>query len=151
MRVIFLRQLIVTFSRMKEIETLIPHRNPFLYVDELVTLSKDEIVGTTIFSDTNSFLTGSFPAFNYVPGVILIEAMAQCGGAGIRKLGLADGLFGFANIERATFSKGVQYGAVFKMVIQNIKIAEKYIKQSGRGYVYEDVCVDLTWTCVKFY
>ena len=135
---------------MKEIETLIPHRNPFLYVDELIDLSKDEIVGTTIFSDTNSFLTASFPEFNYVPGVILIEAMAQCGGAGIKKLGLADGLFGFANIEHATFYKGVEYGNVFKMVIQNIKVAEKYIKQSGVGYVGEAVCMELIWTCVKF-
>jgi 3-hydroxyacyl-[acyl-carrier-protein] dehydratase len=65
---------------MKEIETLIPHRNPFLYVDKISSLSKEEFVWTTVFSDANEFLTGSFPEFNYVPGVILIEAMAQCGG-----------------------------------------------------------------------
>jgi 3-hydroxyacyl-[acyl-carrier-protein] dehydratase len=135
---------------MKEIETLIPHRNPFLYVDKIIALSKEEIIGTTVFSDGNSFLTGSFPEFNYVPGVILIEAMAQCGGAGIKKLGLADGLFGFANIERASFTKGVEYNSIFKMVIKNIKITERYIKQSGTGYVDEDACMELIWTCVKF-
>jgi hypothetical protein len=36
------------------------------------------------------------------------------------------------------------------MVIRNIKIAERYIKQSGVGYVDGDRCVELTWTCVKF-
>ena len=135
---------------MKEIETLIPHRNPFLYLDEISSFSKEEIVGTTVFSDANEFLTGSFPEFNYVPGVILVEAMAQCGGAGIKKLGLADGLFGLANIEAANFYKGVEYGDVFKMVIKNIKITDKYLKQSGTGYVGDSPCMDLTWICVKF-
>jgi 3-hydroxyacyl-[acyl-carrier-protein] dehydratase len=135
---------------MKEIETLIPHRNPFLYVDKIIALSKDEIIGTMVFSDGNTFLTGSFPDLNFVPGVILIEAMAQCGGAGIKKLGLADGLFGLANIERATFYKGVEYNSLFKMVIKNIKVTDRYIKQSGTGLVNEEPCMELTWTCVKF-
>lgn len=134
----------------KEIETLIPHRNPFLYVDKIISVSKEEIVGATIFSDSDSFLRGSFPELNYVPGAILIEAMAQCGGAGIKKLGVADGLFGFANIENASFLKGVEYNQVFKMIIKNVKIAEKYIKQSGIGFVNEEACLHLTWTCVKF-
>jgi 3-hydroxyacyl-[acyl-carrier-protein] dehydratase len=134
----------------KEIETLIPHRNPFLYVDKLCTLSREEIIGTTTFSESNEFLTGSFPEFNYVPGVILIEAMAQCGGAGIKKLGLADGLFGFANIEAANFYRGVQYGDIFKMVIKNIKVTDKYFKQSGTGFVSDIPCMDVIWTCVKF-
>jgi 3-hydroxyacyl-[acyl-carrier-protein] dehydratase len=134
---------------MKEIETLIPHRNPFLYIDEIISLSKDEIVGQSVFSDTNAFLKGSFCEFNFVPGVILIEAMAQCGGAGIKKLGLADGLFGLANIENASFLKGVEYGKAFRMLIKNIKIAEKYIKQSGTGFVDDEHCLTLVWTCVK--
>lgn len=136
--------------QVKEIETLIPHRNPFLYVDKIVSVSRDEIVGSMIFSDTNAFLRGSFPAFNYVPGAILIEAMAQCGGAGIKKLGLADGLFGFANIENASFCKGVEYGQVFRMEIKNIKVSGKYLKQSGVGIVNDEVCISLVWTCVKF-
>jgi 3-hydroxyacyl-[acyl-carrier-protein] dehydratase len=135
---------------MKEIENLIPHRTPFLFVDKLVSLSKEEIVGTKVFTDSDSFLRGSFPEADYVPGVILIEAMAQCGGAGIKKLGLADGLFGLANVENANFFKGVPYGMVFTMVIKNIKIADKYIKQTGMGFVEDEPCLDLTWTCVKF-
>jgi 3-hydroxyacyl-[acyl-carrier-protein] dehydratase len=76
--------------------------------------------------------------------------MAQCGGAGIKKLGLADGLFGFANIESANFYKGVEYGDVFRMVITNIKIADKYMKQSGLGMIGDQTCMDLSWICVKF-
>lgn len=135
---------------MKEVESLIPHRNPFLYLDKIISLSKDEIVGETIFHCSDGFLSGSFPEFNYVPGVILIEAMAQCGGAGIKKLGLADGLFGFASIESALFYKGVEYDAPFRMEIKNIKITERYIKQTGLGLFNNERCMDLSWICVKF-
>ena len=135
---------------MKEVETLIPHRAPFLFVDKILSVTPGEIVGTKIFPDSEQFLRGSFPEFNFVAGTILIEAMAQCGGAGIKKLGLADGFFGFANIENASFFQGVPYGKEFKMVIRNIKIAERYIKQSGVGYVDDEQCMELTWTCLKF-
>ena len=135
---------------MKEVENLIPHRDPFLFVDKIVSVTPEEIVGIKIFPDSEQLLRGSFPEFNFVAGTILIEAMAQCGGAGIKKLGLADGFFGFANIENANFFQGVPYGKEFKMVIRNIKIAERYIKQSGVGFVEEEQCMELAWTCVKF-
>jgi 3-hydroxyacyl-[acyl-carrier-protein] dehydratase len=135
---------------MKEVEMLIPHRDPFLYVDQLTSLSKDEIVGEKTFCNSDEFLKGSFPDFNFVPGVILIEAMAQCGGAGMKKLTSAQGLFALANIENATFFKGVPYQACFKMVVKNVKVSEKYIKQTGIGYVDNEPCVELTWTCIRF-
>lgn len=134
---------------MKEVEYLIPHRDPFLYVDKLVSFNSEVITGTKIFSDADPFLRGSFPDFNFVPGVILIEAMAQCGGAGIRKLGLASGVFAFANIESAEFYAGVEYETVFNMIIKNIKVGHRLIKQSGTGMVDNKPCLKATWTCIK--
>jgi|SRR5690606_12037773 len=135
---------------MQDVSVLIPHRKPFLFVDELVSYSIEEIVGKKIFSDADGFLTGTFPGFNFVPGVVQIEAMAQCGGAGIKKLGLASGYFELVNVEHAHFSAVVEHQKVFKMVITNIKIGEKIIKQRGKGLVDDKLCVDATWTCVKF-
>jgi 3-hydroxyacyl-[acyl-carrier-protein] dehydratase len=134
---------------MKEVQTLLPHRDPFLYVDKLVSITPETIVGTKIFSDTDQFLRGSFPDFYFVPGMILIEAMAQCGGAGIKKLALTEGLFGLANIENATFYRGVEYEKEFRMEISNLKITERYIRQSGLGLVDGERCVELSWTCVR--
>ena len=134
---------------MKEVETLLPHRSPFLFIDELVSLSPHEIVGTKIFSETDESLKGSFPELSFVPAVILIESMAQCGGAGIKKLAVANGLFGLASIESARFVKGVEYGKTFKMVIKNLKLTDRLVKQSGIGYVDDIPCVELTWTCVR--
>lgn len=105
---------------MKEVELLIPHRKPFLFIDQLVTASREEIIGTMVFSDSDQLLTGSFPEFYFVPGMALMEALAQCGGAGIRKLQLASGYFALANIESTVPLKGVEYQQIFKMVITNI-------------------------------
>jgi 3-hydroxyacyl-[acyl-carrier-protein] dehydratase len=134
---------------MKEIESLIPHRSPFLYIDRLISYTPDEIVGVKTFSDTDEFLKGSFPAFDFVPGMVLIEAFGQCGGAGIKRMNLGSGMFGFASIEKALFHGGVPLGKEFVMTIKNIRIADKYFKQSGVGYVENQLCVEALWTCVK--
>ena len=70
-------------------------------------------------------------------------------GAGIKKLAVANGLFGLASIESARFFKGVEYEKTFKMVIKNIKLTDRLVKQSGIGYVDDIPCVELTWTCVR--
>ena len=46
---------------MKEVEYLIPHRDPFLYGDKLVSLNNEEITGTKIFSDTDALSARQFP------------------------------------------------------------------------------------------
>lgn len=135
---------------MQDVSVLIPHRKPFLFVDELVSFSAKEIIGKKIFSDADGFLNETFPGLSFVPGVVLIEAMAQCGGAGIKKLGLASGYFALVNIENASFTSGVEHQKVFNMIITNIKVGEKIIKQRGLGLVDDKLCVDATWTCVKF-
>jgi 3-hydroxyacyl-[acyl-carrier-protein] dehydratase len=52
-------------------------------------------------------------------------------------------------IESAGFFKGVEYDKIFKVVVKNIKLTDRLIKQSGIGYVDDIPCVELTWTCVK--
>ena len=134
---------------MKEIETLIPHRAPFLFVDEITTVDSDKIVGNRTFDNSEQILKGSFPDFKFVPGMIIIESMAQCGGAGVKMLGIAQGLFGLANIENANFYKGVKFGDKVRYEIKNIRLSEKIIKQSGVAYVDETPVADATWMCVR--
>lgn len=132
------------------IEQLIPHRAPFLFADEISSATPEEIIGLKTFSDeADSMLKGSFPEFGFVPGVILIESMAQCGGAGIKVLGLADGLFALASIETATFLAGTPYNEEVKYVIKNIRVTDKMIKQSGVAYVHDKPVLEARWLCVK--
>jgi len=132
-----------------EIKELIPHRDPFLFVDAIVSTSIDEIIGVKTFNESNSWLKGRFPGADIVPGTILFESMAQCGGAGIKLLGLAEGLFGLVSIKKVQFYKYAEFGKQIKFVIQNVRLSEKIIKQSGKAYVDDDLIMEASWMIVK--
>lgn len=131
------------------IEDLIPHRAPFLFVDELVLVNPEEIIGEKTFDDSNFILKGSFPDFNYVPGTILIESMAQCGGAGVRMLGVSNGIFALAYIETAQFLGGVKFNEKVRFVIKNVRLSEKMIKQSGKAYIDEKIVLEASWMSIR--
>ena len=134
----------------KEIESLIPHRSPFLFVDHILVANEKEIVGTKRFERENDpMLTGSFPEANFIPGMILVESMAQCGGAGIKKAGLADGFFGLVSMEDVAFLKGIFYGQEIKYVVKNIRVSNRLIKQSGVAYYKEVPITKATWVCAR--
>lgn len=132
------------------IEELIPHRDPFLFVDEIISATAEEITGVKTFSADHSWLKGSFPGSDFIPGTILIESMAQCGGAGIKLLDITDGLFGLASIEKAEFLAAARYDVPVTFVVKNIRVSNKLIKQSGIAYVNETPVLEATWLCVKF-
>ena len=135
---------------MKEIENLLPHRNPFLFVDEIISANQDEIVGIKTFDESNEFINGHFPKYKIVPGTILVESMAQCGGAGVRKINKKNnGLFSLATVQSVKFHKPVKCGQTVKTVVKNLRIGEKAIKQSGVSYVHDIPVAEATWMCVK--
>lgn len=132
------------------IEFLIPHRFPFLFVDEILSASAEEIIGIKTFSKTkDEILTGSFPASGFIPGMILIESMAQCGGAGIKILGLADGFFGLVSIDGVKFFKGVSFEEEVQFVVKNIRVSQKLIKQEGVAYSQGEAVAEASWICAK--
>jgi len=59
---------------------LLPHRPPFLLVDKIIDIQNDSIVGVKNVSMNEPFFVGHFPAEPVMPGVLMVEAMAQCGG-----------------------------------------------------------------------
>ncbi|MCY6372697.1 3-hydroxyacyl-ACP dehydratase FabZ family protein [Clostridium ganghwense] len=135
---------------MNEIESLIPHRFPFLFVDEILSAEKDEIVGIKTFDDSFSFFQEGFSKQKIVSNVILVESMGQCGGAGIKKLGIGgDALYGFAVIQNVQFFSNVEFGQTVKMVIKNLKISNKAIKQSGTAFCNDKVVAEATWMCAR--
>ncbi|MDR2103412.1 MAG: 3-hydroxyacyl-ACP dehydratase FabZ [Treponema sp.] len=137
----------------KEIEALLPHRYPFLFVDEIVEAGEDQILARHVFTDGEFFFPGHFPQYPVVPGVILIETMAQSGGAGIKKLGLLgsggeDALFFLASVDKVKFRRQVRPGEEVRSVIKNLRISSKMIKQAGKAYVGDELAAEAEWLCL---
>jgi len=134
---------------MKDIKQLLPHRKPFLFVDRLEKVEQDEIIGYKLFSETEFFFKGHFPQYAVVPGVILIETMAQCGGAGVSASGaLGNVLFFLATVAKAKFRQQVRPGDEVKMVITNLKVSKRMIRQSGKAYVGDKLAAEAEWLCL---
>lgn len=132
-----------------KIEDLIPHRVPFLFVDEILSADEKEIIGMNVFDNSNVILKSSYLNYNYVPETILLESMAQCGGAGVRLLGISNGIFALVQIETVEFYKAVKYGDQVKHVITNLRMSEKIIKQSGKAYVGDELIFEASWMSLR--
>lgn len=135
---------------MNDIETLIPHRFPFLFVDKILSAEEDETIGIKTYDESFTFFQEYIPGQKVVPNVILIESMGQCGGAGIKKSGVGgDALYGFAVMENVRFFDTVKFGETVKMVVKNINISSRAIKQSGTVFCNDKVVAEATWMCAR--
>jgi len=135
---------------MNDIESLLPHREPFLFVDEIVQADEKKIVAKHVFTEKEFFFKGHFPGYPVVPGVILVETMAQSGGAGLRKLGVlgGDSLFFLATADKVKFRRQVRPGDELRSEVENLRVSSKMIKQSGKAYVGDELAAEAEWMCL---
>jgi 3-hydroxyacyl-[acyl-carrier-protein] dehydratase len=135
---------------MNEIEALLPHRPPFVFVDEILSADNEKIVARHVFTEKEFFFAGHFPGYPVVPGVILVETMAQSGGAGLRKLGVLGGedLFFLATVDKVKFRRQVRPGEEVRSEIENLRVSPKMIKQSGKAYVGDELAAEAEWMCL---
>ncbi len=121
----------------KAIQQLLPHRYPMLLVDRIIELESERIVGIKNVTINEPFFVGHFPEFPVMPGVLIIEAMAQT--AGVLILGKipdrAKKLVFLASIERAKFRQPVLPGDQLRMEITIIKNKVSVAKIAARGTV----------------
>ncbi len=120
------------------IKKILPHRYPFLLIDKIVDFTIDErIVGVKNVTVNEPFFEGHFPGQPVMPGVLVIEAMAQCGGIlllnGVENPG--DKLVFFMAINNAKFRKPVTPGdqLVFELTMTSRK--SRICQMAGRAYV----------------
>jgi len=107
----------------KEIEEIIPHRHPFLLVDKIETLEPGEhAIGYKAVSFDEPYFQGHFPNEPVMPGVLIIEALAQVGAVAVLSLKEMKGKTAyFGGIDACRFKKKVVPGDVLKLEVEIIK------------------------------
>lgn len=134
----------------KDIESLLPHRKPFIFVDEIISADENGSVSEHVFTEEEFFFKGHFPEYPVVPGVILIETMAQAGGAALsyQKIFEDGALFFLATVDKAKFRNQVRPNDKVRMEVTNLRVSPKMIKQAGKAYVGETLCAEAEWLCL---
>lgn len=123
----------------KEIMQILPHRYPFLLVDRIESLKEgEEIVGIKNVSINEPFFVGHFPGDPIMPGVLIIEAMAQVGGVlafHSSPKEWAGSLVYFMGIDKVRFRKPVVPGDQLRLKLTTIRQKQKVFKMRGEAYV----------------
>jgi len=124
------------------IREIIPHRYPFLLVDRIVECSSNTIVGIKNVSVNEPFFQGHFPDDPIMPGVLILEAMAQTGGILILTLfpQYEKQPFYFAGLDKARFRRPVRPGDRLLMKVRLQKHRAGFFKMLGEAFV-DDVLV----------
>ena len=131
--------------RIGEIMRILPHRYPFLMVDRVVEVERaHRIVALKNVTINEPFFQGHFPGVPIMPGVLIIEAMAQVGGALVFEA-LEDKkskLVFLMGIEGARFRKPVTPGDQIRIVMQALRLRARVGKLNGKAYVGDDLVAE---------
>jgi len=122
----------------QEIMTYLPHRYPFLLVDRISDFVKGEkIVGIKNVTINEPFFQGHFPGHPIMPGVLIIEAMAQVGGIYAHLAGEVEGdkVPYFVGIDQARFRKPVLPGNVLRLELTLSSLRRGIYTFAGKAYV----------------
>lgn len=120
----------------EEIKKIIPHRYPFLLVDKILDYEDEKwIKAVKNITFNEPFFQGHFPGKSVMPGVLLIEAMAQAGAVLLLKDRKDEGLLMFTSIEKAKFRKPAVPGDVVELNVEVLKLRKSYCKLAGKAYI----------------
>jgi 3-hydroxyacyl-[acyl-carrier-protein] dehydratase len=132
------------------IQEILPHRYPFLLVDRIEELEAERVVGIKNVTINEPFFTGHFPDYAVMPGVLIVEAMAQVAGVLVLS-GIPDRknkVVLLAGVDEARFRKPVRPGDQLRMEMKVIKRKASKAKMSGVARVDGHIVAEAQMLCV---
>jgi beta-hydroxyacyl-ACP dehydratase FabZ len=134
------------------IQKILPHRYPFLMVDRILSASETGVVGIKNVTINEPFFQGHFPGHPIMPGVLIIEAMAQVGG--VIALNMKDNIGKiayFLKIDNAKFRKPVVPGDTLRIEVELVKAKLSVIQVHAVAKVDNEVTTeaDLMFALVR--
>ena len=114
-----------------EIKEILPHRYPFLLIDKVISMEGNKIVAIKNVTVNENYFQGHFPAEAVMPGVLIIEALAQTGAVAILSKNEFKGKIAyFAGIDKAKFRRKVIPGDILRLEVEITKLRGR----AGLGY-----------------
>jgi 3-hydroxyacyl-[acyl-carrier-protein] dehydratase len=137
-----------------QIQAILPHRYPLLLIDRVLEIErKKKIVAIKNVTINEPFFAGHFPGFPIMPGVLIVEAMAQAGGALLltEVEDRAGKLIVFTGIEKARFRRPVVPGDQLRLEVEMLSwkaISSRIaVKIGGKGFVNGKLVCEATLSC----
>jgi 3-hydroxyacyl-[acyl-carrier-protein] dehydratase len=127
-----------------QIQSVLPHRYPFLLVDRIVSVEEGhKVVGIKNVSINEPFFQGHYPGYPVMPGVLVIEAMAQVGATLLLLMPEYTGRIPlFAGIDKARFRRQVIPGDQLRIEVEILKLRGRVGKSYAVAYVGEEKAVE---------
>jgi len=133
----------------REIQNVLPHRYPFLLVDRILELDKGtKAVGIKNVTVNEPFFMGHFPGNPIMPGVLIVEALAQLAGLLAFLSGVQGDAVYFMSIEKAKFRKPVVPGDQLRLEITTLHQRANVWKFSGNARVDEKIVAEAEFTAM---
>lgn len=135
----------------REIKKVLPHRYPFLLVDRIIEIEpRKKAVGVKNITNNEAFFQGHFPGNPIMPGVLIIEALAQVGGILAFHSGVTPGnSVYFLSIEKAKFRKPVVPGDQLRLEVNVVQVRRDVVwKFLGNAIVDEKIAAEAEFTAM---
>lgn len=128
----------------REIISIIPHRYPFLLVDKIldIDLEKGTIVGQKNVTINEHFFQGHFPDAPIMPGVLILEALAQAGGVLVHLKQKIAKIAVLLNVNNAKFRHPVRPGDILMLKCEGLHFSSKGGRVKAQAYVGEKLAVE---------